>query len=215
MLFLATPPTQAREAAYRMHNIGLMYTPNMSNRIGILSRVPYWAADTGCYSPTVSKQFDLLAYLKWLEERIPHQANCLFATAPDVVGDAARTLGRSMDILPIIRAMGFKAALVAQDGVENMELDWASFDCLFIGGSTKWKLSAEAFGLVREAKQRGLHTHVGRVNSRRRLMMAAAHGVDSCDGTYLAFGPDTNLPNLKNWLTEAKMQRHMFMGEAA
>ncbi|MET7951050.1 hypothetical protein [Micromonospora sp. NPDC005324] len=41
---------------------------------------------------------------------------------------------------------------------------------------------------------------MGRVNSLRRLRHATAIGCHSADGTYLAFGPDQNLPNLLSWL---------------
>ena len=41
---------------------------------------------------------------------------------------------------------------------------------------------------------------MGRVNSLRRLRLAAADGYDSVDGTFLAFGPDVNLPRLRAWL---------------
>jgi hypothetical protein len=46
----------------------------------------------------------------------------------------------------------------------------------------------------------GKGTHMGRVNSNRRLQYAATIGCDSADGTYLAFGPDQNLPRLLWWL---------------
>lgn len=42
--------------------------------------------------------------------------------------------------------------------------------------------------------------HMGRVNSERRLRYADAIGCDSADGTYLAFGPDVNLPDVLAWL---------------
>lgn len=41
---------------------------------------------------------------------------------------------------------------------------------------------------------------MGRVNSLRRLHYAVSIGCDSVDGTYLAHGPDTNLPRLLGWL---------------
>jgi hypothetical protein len=41
---------------------------------------------------------------------------------------------------------------------------------------------------------------MGRLNSRRRLRHAAAIGCHSADGTYLAYGPDKNLPKLLGWL---------------
>jgi hypothetical protein len=43
---------------------------------------------------------------------------------------------------------------------------------------------------------------MGRVNSRRRLRLAAEWHVDSVDGTYLAFGPTVNSARLTSWLGE-------------
>jgi hypothetical protein len=42
------------------------------------------------------------------------------------------------------------------------------------------------------------------VNSLRRLRHAAAIGCHSVDGTYLAYGPDRNLPTLLRWLAIIK-----------
>jgi hypothetical protein len=103
-------------------------------------------------------------------------------------------------MLPRIRALGYPAALCAQDGLEDLTLPWEDFDVLFIAGSTAWKLSKAARDITYEAKLRGKWIHMGRVNSFRRLQYAAAIGCDSCDGTYLAFGPDRNLPMLLDWL---------------
>lgn len=47
---------------------------------------------------------------------------------------------------------------------------------------------------------------MGRVNSLRRLRLAQAMGCDSADGTYLAYGPDRNLPRLLGWLREINCQ---------
>ncbi|MEU9291279.1 hypothetical protein AB0D57_43345 [Streptomyces sp. NPDC048275] len=55
-----------------------------------------------------------------------------------------------------------------------------------------------------KARERGLAVHMGRVNSRRRLRLAQAFGCTSCDGTYLAFGPDTNRPRLLAWMNELR-----------
>ncbi|MFI1185809.1 hypothetical protein [Streptomyces californicus] len=43
---------------------------------------------------------------------------------------------------------------------------------------------------------------MGRVNSRVRMGIAEWFGCDSVDGTYLAYGPDRNLPKLLKWLDE-------------
>jgi cobyric acid synthase len=119
-----------------------------------------------------------------------------------VVGDAAATLERSAPHLPRIRDLGYPAALVAQDGLELLEVPWRSFDALFIGGTTEWKLGEHVAPLVAEAKARGMHVHMGRVNSRKRWRIAKALGCDTADGTFLAFAPRTNIPRFRMWLEE-------------
>lgn len=49
---------------------------------------------------------------------------------------------------------------------------------------------------------RPVRVHMGRVNTRNRMLAAKAMGCDSADGTYLAYGPDQNLPSLLAWLCE-------------
>jgi hypothetical protein len=158
-----------------------------------------WCADNGVFAGTYPGDD---AYLAWLGRRCDRAALCAFAVAPDVVGAAAATLARSRPMLPRIRALGLPAALAAQNGLEHLEVPWGDFDVLFIGGDDAWKESGAANGLACEAKEQGKWVHMGRVNSRRRLLAAVRMGCDSVDGTYLAFGPDRNLPTLLSWLRE-------------
>ena len=79
-------------------------------------------------------------------------------------------------------------------------MPWDEVDCLFIGGTTAWKLSDHAIQLMADAKRRGKWVHVGRVNSKRRYQWCSSHGADSADGTFVAFGPDVNIPRLIRWL---------------
>jgi hypothetical protein len=158
-----------------------------------------WCADNACYADHYPGDD---RYLAWLGRHASRAATCAFATAPDVVADAAATLARSAPMLDRIRAAGYPVALVAQDGLEHHPVPWADFDVLFLGGSTDWKLSPMAADLAREATDRGLTVHMGRTNSRRRLRYAASIGCQSADGTYLAYGPDRNLPTLLSWLSE-------------
>lgn len=187
---------------------GFMVTPAMGNRI---PEGATWAADTGCFRNPES--FDLGRYLTWLGKR--DATKCLFATAPDVVGDHALTLERSLPVLPLIREAGYRAAFVAQDGADEETVPWDECDALFIGGTTEWKLSEAAYALVAAAKRRGKWAHVGRVNSLQRLRAFAAAGADSADGTYLAFGPDRNLPKLAAWLRDLHERPNLLQGEAA
>lgn len=166
-----------------------------------------WCADNSCFGKNYPGDDRWFA---WLESLAEHSERCLFATAPDVIGDAAATLNRSLPWLPKIRELGFKAALVAQDGLENLDVPWDEFDCLFIGGSTEWKLSSGPQQLIAEAKERGKWVHVGRVNSRKRYNLFASLGCDSADGTYLVFGPEVNLPKLLSWIEDWKNNDRLF-----
>ena len=71
---------------------------------------------------------------------------------------------------------------------------------LFLGGMGRWKESAGAQHLSRRAVDAGVSVHMGRVNSLRRLQLARYMGCSSADGTFLAFGPNTNLPKLEGFL---------------
>ena len=159
-----------------------MTSPNIGNRIpdGVL-----WAADNGRFS--APQRYTDAKFLAWLDGK-PRE-RCLFATAPDVVGDAKATLALSAPMFASIRAAGYPVALVAQDGLENLPVPWDDFDALFIGGSTAWKLSTAAADLAGEAHRRGKWVHMGRVNSLRRLKYADAIGCDSADGTVLKHDP--------------------------
>lgn len=172
-----------------------MLTPMIGN---VLPDGVTWAVDTGCFA--APERFDPLHYLDWLWQRLPHAHRCLFATAPDVYGDGPATLTVATPMLPLIRIVGYRAALVVQPGVTVADLDWDAFDAVFAGGPDDWHTSADLAAIVAEARRRGKWCHRGRVNSLKRLRASQVMGYDSADGTFLAFGPDTNMPRLKRWV---------------
>lgn len=180
-----------------------MLTPSIRNR---LVDGQAWAADNGRYSSPSS--YTDAAYLAWLAT-MPAES-CLFATAPDTFGDAEATLRDSLPVLPLIRELGYRAALVAQPTMTVEQTPWDAFDVLFVGGPDSWQHSEDAVALIREAKRRGLWVHMGRVNGLRRMRYAHALGVDSVDGTFLAFGPDANRPRLDGWLAELAARPHLW-----
>lgn len=198
MLYLSGCVTQTLLANPRP-DLGIMYQPGMGNDTKALQ---FWtfALDNGCFSQ--GERFDAGDWLEWLASLRRYRERCLFAVAPDVVGDATATWERSAPFLPTIRQLGFKAALVAQDGWDSSAIEWESLDCLFVGGTDEFKLSEQAYAAVREARLRGKWTHQGRCNSLRRLKAARANLFQSADGTYVKFGPDRNLPRVYDWLDE-------------
>lgn len=193
-MYLGNPSTPTVRQAMMDGHIGCIDTLGRGSKRP--PGVP-WCADNGRFG-TGWAGYD--AWWEFLQRNAHHADTCIFAVAPDVVGDAEATIADSLPWLPRIRSLGYPAALVAQDGMERVEVPWDEFDALFIGGSTEWKLSRHARTLVGEAKARGKWVHMGRVNSRRRILYAAQIGCDSADGTFLAFGPDVNLPRVMDWL---------------
>lgn len=195
MLYLTGHANPALRAYAQEHDtLGLINTPNSQYKI---HDWPFWAADNGAFNARTYVGDE--RWFAWLESLVSDAGNCLFATAPDVVGDATATLVRSLPWLPRIRELGFKAALVAQDGLENMVVPWDAFDVLFIGGTTEFKLGHGAARLAREARARNKAVHMGRVNSYKRIQFAADLGCQTTDGTFLAFGPSKNIPRMETW----------------
>lgn len=213
MRFFANPSTGAIGDAMTRGLIDCIVTPKQGNKI---PEGAWVCADNGCGpgkdgKPGTGYPGDD-AFRDYLLSLPAERTR--FAVAPDVLQDAAATLERSAPWLEFIRSLGIPAALVAQDGLENLPVPWDSFDVLFIGGSTEWKLGDKARALVAEAKTCGKWVHMGRVNSFGRIDYARHIGCDSADGTYLIFGPDVNLPKLLGWLRRLDTQPELFGGVA-
>lgn len=242
--YLANPSTADIRAAMLRYELGCILTPRQHNLLPVGS---LWCADNGCGPGKDGRLVDGYpgdeAYLGILQGWAaaedadpcdPDTSGCLFAAAPDVVGDARATLKRSERMLDWIRYAGYPAAFVAQNGLEDLDVPWDSFDVLFIGGSkecqpcgyvcpvadrerdrcpyclrvlAEWKLGPAARWLVAEAKRRGKRVHMGRVNSRKRLLAAHDMGCDTADGTKLTRAPDRYLPVVLSWQRDANAPR--------
>lgn len=178
--------------------LGYIDTPLQGNK-----RPPgvVWCADNGCFN---EKTFSTDRWWTWLQANTHDLPTCKFATAPDVVGNHHATLARSLPWLPRIRHLGYPAAFVAQDGATPDNMPWHDCDAVFIGGTTDFKLGPDARDIIAEARKQQKWVHAGRVNSKRRYFAFAHLGADSCDGTYLVFGPEVNLPKLLSWVRELK-----------
>jgi hypothetical protein len=190
--------------ADKRNDLGVMCQPGSTSVDGQLRRVRqsgiWWAVDNAVFGG----KFDPLRWEAWLRAG-PRAARltCLFAVAPDVLhhergpdgkivrvwGDPEATYALSPQYFPLLRSLAYRVAFVSQDGATAELVPWDDIDCLFIGGSNAWKFSDASLALVREAQERGLWVHAGRVQASRRLKTAHAVGIDSADGTSLAFEP--------------------------
>jgi hypothetical protein len=163
-------------------HLGRLVMPDSYSSVERTARagVP-WAADNGGY-----RGVDFARWERMLD-RIAGLPGCLFVTCPDVIGEQGLTDLLWAEYAPAIICAGHAPAYVLQeDGCEYepQGLPWGSMGALFIGGaSDAFKLGEAARECVREAKRRGVHVHMGRVNSRRRAHYAAAIGCDTVDGT--------------------------------
>ena len=134
------------------------------------------ALDNGCYSG-----FDKRKFSKMLSDAKSFQGNLMWVACPDVVGDAIATNALFQEWREALT--DFRVAYVGQDGAEDLDVPFDAFDCLFIGGSTDWKLSESARRSDRPCQQLEKTVHVGRVNSEKRLKYCYRLGVDTVDGS--------------------------------
>lgn len=177
---------------FRHQQLGFILTPQMGN--GVPSNV-LWAADNGRFN--APEKYTDEGYLSWLASR-QHQQHCIFATAPDVVGDHDATVKMSRPMFEPLRRLGYRPAFAAQDGWRDETTPWDEFDVLFIGGSTEFKLATGILaGLA--ARRRKKWVHMGRVNSFKRLEIAKKNGCHSADGTFLKWGAENNIERMLAW----------------
>lgn len=197
-MLLVSGATKTVERYKADPHLGRLLTPANGNRVeGLIESGLPWAADNAAFT-----RFDEPAYRRMLD-RIAGRPGCRFVTAPDVVADADATLRLFRAWLPVLKAKNLPVALVAQDGLERLPVPWDDIDALFIGGTTGWKLGDGAKALAAEAKAKGKWVHMGRVNSRTRIMFAASWRCDSVDGSGFSRWPDTRIPKGLRWIAEA------------
>lgn len=141
--------------------------------------LPY-AIDNGAFT-----RFEKKAFTRILERQEKYIDRCLFVAIPDIVGNARRTLEIWQNRYNLCPSK-WPMALVAQDGLEDMDIPWQEMKAIFVGGSTSWKDSKCVVDIVKTAKTLGIHVHIGRVNTLPRYKHFAAIGADTCDGSGIA-----------------------------
>lgn len=199
MFYLANPCSDEIVKAMGDQVIGLIDQPNQG-KVGRINQAhavgATWCADNGAFAD----RWNAETWWAFLEARVKWVDSCLFAVAPDVVGDAGATRVASAPWLDRIADLGYPVAYVAQDGIEMYEPPWEFFDVLFVGGSDEFKLGPVARKYVTLAREHGKRVHMGRVNSLTRLRYARDIGCQTADGTFLKFAPTGNYQRMMRWL---------------
>jgi hypothetical protein len=164
MMYLANPSTREVRDAMANGHLGAILTPKQGNK---LPAKALFCIDNGCGPDKGGNAgagyigdenyLTLLTSIgqgEGYDEYDPFTSWCLFAVAPDVLGDAYATLHRAetSGMLAWIRYAGFRVALVAQNGLrldpargwgadgpagEWLPIEWDEFDVLFLGGSAE------------------------------------------------------------------------------
>lgn len=131
-----------------------------------------FAIDNGAYGGF--RQSPFCATLKRNSDKMEE---CLFVCVPDKLGDHKTTLQMWHEKNHL--ADGWKKAFVAQDGYDGMPEE---ADAIFIGGTNAFKDSLEAIYAIIDARAKGKHVHIGRINGPERFHRFREYA-DTCDGS--------------------------------
>lgn len=189
MIILVSGATVSARRYFGHPRFGWLKTPSNHNAIASITaaNVP-WACDNDCFL-----QLKRAPYLRMLRS-CAGQPRLLWVAAPDVVADCNATMARFRIWRPILEYYRLPIAFVAQDGQTSAGVPWDAIRCLFIGGSTSWKMGDAADRLIFEAHDRSKLVHVGRVNTLKRMWHFSSRPVDSIDGTCFSKWPDKYIP---------------------
>lgn len=175
--------------------LGRLVQPRSYNSIAAIARAGQpWGADNDALAGINPD-----AYLTMLDQIAAAPRDQLkFVAAPDavertrdgIIGSWEGTRWLWHCWRPALVARNLPAAIVLQDGATPDTVPWDEIAAVFVGASTRWKLSSTAELLVRMARARGLWTHIGRVNTMPRVARAEAMQAHSIDGSQFSRWPE-------------------------
>lgn len=159
----------------------------------LISRAGVWrtegfdrvAADNGAWADfQAGRAFDEDEYERFLDWLSSLSLAPDWLVLPDIVAGGLPSLALSIRYLNRCAEISPLLLIAVQDGMEAEHLKPIVGDRvgIFLGGSTEWKLQTmSAWGAF--CAERGLHYHVARVNTVKRIFMAIAAGAASIDGS--------------------------------
>jgi hypothetical protein len=165
--------------ALRAHGWGLLVSRAGIWRTEGFERI---CGDNGAWADfRAGREFDEDAYERFLDW-LPVTPDWL--VLPDIVAGGLRSLALSVRYSNRCAAVSPLCLLAVQDGIEPTDVAPLVGPRLgiFLGGSTEWKLKRMIeWGSF--CAERGIHYHVARVNTLKRMYLAIAAGADSIDGS--------------------------------
>lgn len=141
-----------------------------------------YVLDNGAWSDfQQGRPFDADAFEQLLNQL---GAGAQWVVLPDIVAGGLASLELSLRWSNRVLSATDRVLIAVQDGMQPDDL--APFIGrkvgIFLGGSTEWKLAQMArWGVF--CRRHGVHYHVARVNTEKRMWQAVAAGADSVDGT--------------------------------
>lgn len=193
--------------ARRPDRFGVLLTPSNGNREWWDGSVTF-ACDNDWFRD-IAEAEKRANFLRMLAKVLRHKRPPAWVSCPDCVGDSVETLRRFGVWQPLLAELDLPVALVSQDGLRSEQVPWDRIACLFVGGSTEWKLSPESFALTLESHQRGKLVHFGRVNTELRIntiagrMREGGAWCDTFDGTGFSAYGDKRMPKAVKWIDKA------------
>lgn len=179
--------------------LGRLVQPRSWGSIAAVARAGQpWGADNdalaGINPDAYLQMLDAIAAAPRDHLRFVAAPDAVERTSDGIVGSWEGTCWLWRCWRPALVSRGLPAAIVLQDGAMPDTVPWEELAAIFVGASTRWKLSRTAETLVRLARARGLWTHIGRVNTMGRVARAEAMGAHSIDGSQFSRWPRKYIP---------------------
>jgi hypothetical protein len=174
--------TRRNLEALRQHGWGLLVSRAGEWRTEGFTRI---CGDNGAWADyRAGRAFDEDAYDRFLDWLASQPVVADWLVLPDIVAGGLPSLALSCRYLNRCLSVAPMVLVAVQDGMETTDI--ASLIGpqvgIFLGGSTEWKISRMAeWGKF--CAERGVYYHVARVNSIKRMSLAASCGADSVDGS--------------------------------
>lgn len=163
-----------------------------------------FALDNGAWTAHQSgTAFDFNAFKAHAQR---YGANADFLIAPDIVAGGLSSLDLTAAWLPFCLDSCQLVLIAVQDG-HSLDRVWPMLSDrvgVAIGGSTEWKVAQLAQQIWRPVSEAGFYLHCLRVNTKKRLQLAATSRCHSFDGSSPARFSKTTA-QLSKWAAQTNL----------